>query len=222
MSDTVIRLTKEQCLAAGDVVARAFIDGPTFSAMFPNRTRRHRLLPSAMRGGLVRGVLAGQIAEATPSFGAVSLWTPPDFRDSVMPWLRALPHFTGFVRRLTPGDVRRFLHFMVAFEKRRNELLPEPHWYLDMLCVDPRWQGSGWGAVLALHGLERAATEGSPVIFETDTPQNVRFYEKMGCEVVEAVTDDVLQIPIWRLVCRPEQVVGRSAGRKLPVADPRT
>jgi GNAT superfamily N-acetyltransferase len=214
MASTVIELRKDQCRAAGDVVARVFADGVVFSAMFPNRNRRHKLLPSGCRGSLVHGLLSGQIAEATATLSAVSLWSPPDYRDSLTSWIRSLPFLTGFLGRLTPGDARRFLHWSKAWEKRRHQLLPEPHWHLEMLCVDTPWQGSGLGAVLALHGLERAAAEGRPAFLETDSPENVRFYEKMGFGVVEALDDDLLHIPIWRMVWRPENAIVPSHGRR--------
>lgn len=207
MVGTIVELRRDQCRAAGDVVARAFADGPTFSAIIPSRERRHRLLPGACQWGLVHGLLSGQVAEATPTLSAVSLWTPPDYRDSATAWIGTLPQLGGFLRRMALRDVRRFLHWMTAFETQRHALLPEPHWYLEMLCVDPQWQGLGQGAILALHGLERAVAQGKPAFLETDTPENVRFYEKMGFEVVEAVDDDLLHIPIWRMVCRPEKAI---------------
>lgn len=221
MDGTVIQLRKDQCHAAGDIVARVFADAPEFRVIFPNRDRRHRLLVSGCRGGLVHGVLSGKVAEATPTFSAISMWHPPGYRDSLTSWIRSIPAFWGFLRRLTPGDLRRFLIWTSAWEKHRHALLSEPHWYLEMLCADPQWQGYGHGALLALHGLERAVAGGKPAFLETDSPENVRFYEKLGFEVIEAGDDEVLGIPIWRMLCRPETAIvpGRASGTK-PAAQP--
>ena len=207
MPSTVVALRTDQCHAAGDVVARSFADNAIFCAIFPNAARRHRILRSAAPGMLIHGLLSGQVAEATPRLTAVSLWTPPGYRDSVTSWVRALPHLLGCIARLTPADARRYLRCISVSTKRRQEMLPEPHWYLEMLCSEPRWQGYGLGAVLALHGLERAAREGKPVFLETDTPENVRFYSKMGFKIVEAGDEDLYHIPIWRMVCRPEDAI---------------
>jgi ribosomal protein S18 acetylase RimI-like enzyme len=207
MTSAVITLTKHECSAAGDVGFRVFADDPVWAAVFPDADRRHRILASGFRGGLVHGVLSGKVVEATPTLSAVSMWAPPEYHDSVMSWMRALPALAGFVANLTLADARRFLRWTKGWETRRRQLLPQPHWYLEMICAAPRWQGFGLGAVLALHGLKRAAADGRPVYLETENPRNVRFYTKLGFEIVEAGDDHVLHVQIWRMVCQPDHAV---------------
>ena len=78
---------------------------------------------------------------------------------------------------------------MMTMQGRTNELrrrdVPERHWYLWVLGVEPERQGQGIGGALTQPVFARADAEGLPCYLETDKPDNVPFYRKHGFAVVE-------------------------------------
>lgn len=64
----------------------------------------------------------------------------------------------------------------------------DPHWYLDILGVDPAQARQGLGTALLQHGLARADEGGQPVFLDTLSQDNVAFYQRHGFEVSAEVT----------------------------------
>lgn len=60
----------------------------------------------------------------------------------------------------------------------------EPCWFLDMVAVHPKQQGSGLGRVLIEHGLALARADYLPAFLETSQVRNVGYYEGLGFEVI--------------------------------------
>ncbi len=80
--------------------------------------------------------------------------------------------------------------------------MPEPHWYVAALGVDPEVQGQGLGSVLMAHGMARADRDGRPIYLETETERNVGFYRRFGFDVVEEFIPEGLNVPMWLLARR--------------------
>jgi len=63
--------------------------------------------------------------------------------------------------------------------------LKEPHYYLNILGVDPAQQGKGIGSHIIQHGLAMCNEKGVPAYLECATEDNVRFYQKHDFKVIE-------------------------------------
>ncbi|RAH47198.1 GNAT family N-acetyltransferase [Aspergillus brunneoviolaceus CBS 621.78] len=70
-------------------------------------------------------------------------------------------------------------------------------WYLEVLAVHPSLQGRGLGSMAMQWVLDRV--QDSPIFLECTAEQNVKFYEKLGFEVVEKVdlTDEKDIAKVW-------------------------
>ena len=203
MTPQVVPIQADGRNRAAAVLARAFLDDPLFSAMFPDDRRRARIMSAYARWSIEANRPGGGVVETTASRSAFSIWLPPGHRH---PWWVALKTAPRLLRLsvLARGYGRPALAWARNEEGRRRELVPEPHWWLVMLGVDPRRQGLGLGAVLVLHGLARVDAERKPVYVQTDTEANARFYGKLGFEVLEhaGASDEPLPVPAWRMVRR--------------------
>ena len=71
-----------------------------------------------------------------------------------------------------------------ALEDERSRRMPEPHWYLMALGVDPARQGEEAGKALLAHGLARTDEVGLPWYLETFRSTTANFYAKYGFEMV--------------------------------------
>ena len=77
-----------------------------------------------------------------------------------------------------------FLAYGRAVESLRAEAMPEPHWYLAGIGVDPDAQHRGVGTALLEPGLAAAARAALPAVLLTNNEANLPFYERHGFVVV--------------------------------------
>lgn len=183
----------ERRLAAG-LTARAMRDNPTTIAMFGDEPLDrlagmqaiwtaffHHLAPPQL-GAFYQGCLVG-VGAAVPPGGCIGSAlgdAAPAMTDGDAPPIGD-PARAGYVRA------------MYAVHD-----LPEPHWHVGPVAVEPRFQGRRIGESLMLALLGVMDAEGSPSWGETDTEANVRFYTALGWELVKTV--EVIGIPLWFLV----------------------
>jgi len=72
-----------------------------------------------------------------------------------------------------------------------------PHWYLATLGVDRPARRRGVGAALLSRWLEGVDRDGVPAYLETDSEQNIRFYERAGFSLNGETS--VLGVRAWQL-----------------------
>src|SRR5262249_53699489 len=89
-----------------------------------------------------------------------------------------------------------------------QQAVPEPHWYLDTIAVEPTRHGQGIGSRLlqALHA--RTDADGLPVTVFTFQPKNLPFYRRHGYEVVCGEEAPVGLPPWWGLRRNPGAEAG--------------
>ena len=161
------------------MLARAFQDDPAWQWVVPNAKRRGALLPWLFRMNF-------EVTEA-------QAWITADGIDGCARWLppgRPEIHVGAMLRALvaTPLRVReatsRFLAYGRAVEAMRAETVPEPHWYLAGIGVDPSARREGIGGALMQPGIGHSAEERVPCALLTNNEANLAFYASHGFEVV--------------------------------------
>jgi ribosomal protein S18 acetylase RimI-like enzyme len=176
---TPVRLPSDRFGDASTVLARAFQDDPAWGWVLPNPRRRAALLPWLFQTGF-------EIADA-------EVWTTEGEIHGVARWLppgRPNVHVGAMLRALvaTPLRVReatnRFFAYGRAVESFRAQAVPEPHWYLAGIGVDPPCQQRGIGSALLNPGFTAADAAGLPCALLTNAEQNLSFYRHRGFEVV--------------------------------------
>jgi ribosomal protein S18 acetylase RimI-like enzyme len=175
----VVRLDPERLAEASTVLARAFQDDPAWVWLIPDAEKRQRLLPWLFRVGF--DVTAADVWTTAGVIRGAARWLPPGRPPMrVGPTLRALvttPFRLG-------SAIAPFLSYGRAVEALRAEAMPEPHWYLAGIGVDPSAQRRGIGAALLEPGLTAAARAGLPAALLTNSASNLPFYERHGFRVV--------------------------------------
>ncbi len=197
----VTRLPDDQWRAAGECLTRAFLPDPLWSRLFPDRDRRLDRL-TALFTGMARSSVYGGLPLATPSISAVALWQPPR-HPRLLPALRSGLPMQRFVLGLTGEERRRFLAVVSRLDERRATLMAYPHWYLEVIGVEPTYQGEGLGSALVSDGLTRADEDELPTYLETQSEVNVAFYTGFGFRVLQEVRTRELGVPIWLMTRDP-------------------
>ena len=107
-----------------------------------------------------------------------ALWLPP----GVGPDEAALGALLE--RTAPPGltdDIATLLEQMNSYHPS------EPHWYLPLIGVDPARQGEGHGAALMRQALAACDRDRQPAYLEASNPRNVRFYQRLGFELLGTI-----------------------------------
>ncbi len=66
-------------------------------------------------------------------------------------------------------NMRRLMSMLRQFDETHRKQMPDAHWYLMALSVEPAHQRMGHGSALVRHGIQRSNDDGRPVYLETET-----------------------------------------------------
>ena len=165
---------------ASGMLARAFQDDPAWRWVVPSDERRAALLPWLFRMNFEVTEAEAWVADNGAVAGC-SRWLPPGRPQiHVGPMLRALVATPLRAREATS----RFFAYGRAVETIRAAAVPELHWYLAGIGVDPTHQREGIGTALLTAGVAAAEPSGLPCALLTNSERNLSFYRRNGFEVV--------------------------------------
>lgn len=201
----IVPLDIEQVESAARMLARAFQDDPIQSVIFPDPARRAEALPLSFESLIYAAAASGGHLTTTRDGKAAAVWAPPGKDMSVRAKLRGLNARTLRLIKYIPGSSLAAKFTLTRLPARRKSHMPDPHWYLTALGVDPDSQGRGLGALLVREGLSRADADRVGAYLETETESNVRFYQRFGFEVVEQLEPKRLGVPVWLMARRPRK-----------------
>jgi ribosomal protein S18 acetylase RimI-like enzyme len=198
-------LARNDMGAAAKTLAQAFMTDPMFRWMFPREDRRLVALQRFIRVPLEYGLRYGHVMRSE-SAKAVAIWVPPERRMSMLSMARS-----GFLAAPFQIGLGPFLKFAGAnqtMEKIHHRYVPEPHWYLLIVGVDPELQGQGRGGALVAEGLARADKANAPCYLDTSEERNLAFYERLGFKVAETAVLGKGGPPAWGMRREPQGSVG--------------
>lgn len=196
----IVRLDPAHVQAVASSMARAFASEPNFEFVLPEPSRRAAVLPWIF--GRSVAALASRLGEAftTEAREGGAFWIAPGrhvgFLDGVRAGVLEAPFRMGL------GGARRFATLGGRIDRVRLAHVPEPHWYLMALGVDPSRQRQGIGGELLRPILDRADRTNVACYLETFAERNLAIYARFGFEVCaqDAVPDGPR---FWGMIRRP-------------------
>ncbi|MBI5289997.1 MAG: GNAT family N-acetyltransferase [Chloroflexi bacterium] len=201
IATSTVRLQPHQITESGEVLGRAFFDDPMTSWCVPNDEVRARALPWFFAKATAIGHRWGEVHTTAGVVEGSAIWLPPGKTKVTMGQMWRTRLLLAPLK-FGPAGFMRFMKIMNTFEHLHDRDMPDPHWYLFVLGVDPPRQGQGLGGVLMGDVLARADGAGLPCYLETQKPINVPFYQKHGFDVV--VEDDIPNGPhYWTMKRQP-------------------
>jgi ribosomal protein S18 acetylase RimI-like enzyme len=124
-----------------------------FTWIFPDQQDRARSLQVLNRVPLRYGMRYGRVSRSHGG-RAVAIWIPPGRSISMGGLVRS--GMLNVPLRVGPRAVGRFATANAVMGKIHARHVPEPHWYLLIVAVDPDLQGRGIGSALVQDGLAQA------------------------------------------------------------------
>lgn len=188
------------------MLGRAFYDTEQWATLVPDPGVRERKLTQLFTGTVKLTLAAGGIAERTTGFEAVGLWLPPGRSIGLWPFVKS--GFASASFAMTPPfpSMRRMMATFREFDESHKQQMPDPHWYLMALGVDPAHQHKGHGSALVHWGIERADRDRSPIYLETETGANATFYEQLGFEVLNEITIEAIDLLFSLMIRQPKPI----------------
>jgi ribosomal protein S18 acetylase RimI-like enzyme len=196
---SLMRLEKSQLKPAVAMVARAFQDNSLSVYFFPDVSKRRDKLPYLFQFMISYGLLHGEAYAISPNLEGVAVWLPSE---KVHMTRRGDIGNEGLsrlfkVERETAAKWKSFDDYVASLHKR---LVPFRHWYLQVLGVDPAYQGKGYGGTLLKAMFTRTDKERLPCFLETDEKRDVSFYQHHGFKVVEEGIVPGSEVTIWAML----------------------
>jgi ribosomal protein S18 acetylase RimI-like enzyme len=187
-SPQITRLDPSAVPQAAPVQARAFFDDPGFAFTFPDEPSRPERLTWLMQVGISYGAKYGHVSTTAGQMVGHAVWLPPG-DTSISDERLAEFGFAEAPEAMGALALERFGGFMELMGVHHERLMPEPHWYLMILGVEPDRQGEGIGSSLIASTLTQADAGDLPCYLETAKEKNLAFYRRHGFEV--AHEDDI-------------------------------
>jgi len=183
-----------------ELLTDAFDGLPPATQMFRGAGARDKLA-YFMRCGARYALLYGE-CQATAEKDAVALWLVPGATHMIPPRMLRAGMFAAPLR-FGLSDFKAFGAFVGHTDKVHREVAPDPHYYLLTLGVAPEAQGRGAGGRLVRTMIERAKAEGKPVYLETQRPENVPIYERLGFRVASETEIPNIGLRNWAMLRAP-------------------
>ncbi len=169
--------------AGAAVLGRAFAEYDLLRYYFPDETQRRAISDTFCFIGLSVCLKYGEAHATSEKMEGVAAWLPPG-KSPFGGWeiLRSVP--LSVLLRFARQGARRLQAYGRFVDKLHRKLVPYPHWYLQVIGVDPAYQGQGFSSRLLRPVLKRIDRERMPSFLETNTEKNAAIYRRFGFEVI--------------------------------------
>jgi len=182
-TNKLLRLTVKERDAGAAVLGRAFTEYELLRYYFPDKTERRAVADTFGFISLSVCLKYGEVYATSEKLEGVAAWLPPGKSPfGVWQVIRSVPLSILFrFGRQGAGRMRAYGRFV---DDLHRKLVPYPHWYLQIIGVDPAHQGQGFSSRLLRPVLERIDRDRMPSYLETNAGKNVTIYRRFGFEVV--------------------------------------
>ena len=197
MSQSIVSLNEEQLEDTVALLARAFHQDPFWLYVVPDPVERARAQVEVFRLFVRFGHFIDGLYSDDQNLLGVAVWISPRPRPATSSNKR---QYSGWQELPSILGAEAFgrLSAVLGYEREvHNRALPEPHWYLMQLGVEPPSQGKGIGGQLVQSGIERARSEGMSSYLETEQPRNVKFYLKQGFTLIMEAIEPSSGLHVW-------------------------
>src|SRR4051794_10002142 len=179
------RLREREIETATAMLVRAFVESPLAQVVAPDPARQTAasrwLFGSNLRYGHLYGEVWAAIG-ARRSIQGAAIWWAPEFVDPDDERSEASGLADGLLV-IGPAAWERLRELSAGMTHLHHGVMPEPHWYLALLGVEPSAQGRGIAGQILRPMLDRLDAERLPAYLETGKPSNVAYYPRYGFEV---------------------------------------
>jgi len=198
-------LSSDQLKLASEVLSNAFQEDPVFSKLIPNEKERHKTLSKIFKFQ-IKYCLKHGVVLATSNLKGISLWFPPK-NVFISIWKSIKSSSLSLIFKIKWKN----LHFLRKnddfIEDLHRKLVPDTHWYLSTIGIDPKHQGKGIGSRMLSYMINRIAKENKTIFLETNSERNVKLYKRFGFRILNKVLTPRTKTCHWSMIRRSNNMI---------------
>ncbi len=192
------QLTKDDFIPACNMLGDAFRKDPIWSEIMKNDEEK---FPLVFGVPMKYSLKYGKIYAPTSDLEALAAWIPTPYVDMTFWHIIRSGSLSGAMK-LGMNIGMQISKVFKQITKDRQNLMKGDYVYLYALGVSPEKQGNGLGSNL-VRKMQNNLAPNVPIYLETESERNVRFYERLGFEVVNKFQVPILDLPMWEMVYQP-------------------
>lgn len=192
---TIHSLSEENIKAASHSLARAFMNDPLQTYVFPDANERSEKSPAHFEAILRYGYTFGEVY-TTPKIEGAVVWLTPGNTD-ITPEKAEKGALVEIPALLGEEAATRFFSVMDFLDPFHKQDATEPHWYTMVIGVDPAFCGLGYGKALMQHVMTKAQNIRTSIYLETAQSSNIPFYTNLGFKVLKELIEPESKLPLW-------------------------
>lgn len=183
---TLYRLKKSDLNKASITLFNAFHDDPFANVFIPSEAGRVRYFIPLLKFFTKYGLKYGEVISTSKIINDISiLYKLKNVKTSIFKAL--LSGYIKFQRRVSKEVINRVKYAVPELEKTHASIINTPHWYLNFIAVDPKFQGKGHGTTLLKNMLRQIDIDGLSCYLETWVKKNVEWYQKYDFKVMKEI-----------------------------------
>ena len=189
------QLTPKDLSQASNVLGKAFREDPIWVEILKDEPEKFSI---AFEVPLKECLKYGRVYCSSPSLEGIAAWLPSKYVNlNFFQFIWCGAFLSAMKLGSKIGKHISEVSKIITEDRKLNMKIP--YIYLYVIGVSPENQGKGIGSHLINTMLDKLAPE-LPIYLETETEQNVKFYEKLGFKVLKKVTIPSLGLPMWEMV----------------------
>ena len=192
------QVIRDEEIIARHKLGAAFREDPIWREIMKNDVEKFPLTFGVPVNYVLR---YGKIFAPTADLDALALWLPTPFVDTTL-WRLIRSGSLPLAMKLGSDIGKQISQVFKQITKDRQNYMKGAYIYLYALGVIPEKQGNGLGSLL-VRSMQDNLPSNIPIYLETESERNVRFYERLGFEVINKIQVPILHLPMWEMVYRP-------------------
>jgi len=176
-----------------DMLSRAFKDDPLWGSISKTNKKLFTMIFSMFIKYAYR---YGKVYSLTSEINEVAIWLPSKYSKRTIFRLLSCNALKEMVFLIKEG--RNILKNFIELVKDQKIYMKKDCIYLNVLGVDPLMQGKGLGSKL-VNAMIKHLPPNLPIYAETESEENVKFYEKLGFVVLKTIIIPNINIKMWEI-----------------------
>ncbi len=196
----LLKLNKENLKSCVEVVKSSFRNDPLWERVFKGEADEDNKRLSFFEMPLRLGLTYGEVYSTSPELEGVSILIPGSkVKTSIWRMLRS--GGLGAAMKLGSSLGSKLDKIFKPLEDdHKINMGDRDYLYISILGVDFDKQGQGFGGQLLKGLINISSDRDLPLYLETETEENVRFYEKFGFKVIKKINLPIVDHPMWEML----------------------
>jgi GNAT superfamily N-acetyltransferase len=201
----LFKIDRSHAEPAVKMLTRAFWNYPVVTHYYPDISKRQKLSDAMLACAVYSCVRYGVVYATSAKIEGAAVWTDSDdFPLGLWRMLRSIPlKYLLPVTGSAGNAMQEFDNYVNGLHKR---LVPYSHCYLELLGVDPQYQGQGFSSKLMRSLLAQLDKASRDCYLETQDEKDVPIYLHFGFSIIDESIVPNTPLKNWALLRKhPDQ-----------------